>query len=102
MNEELEIEVGFTFEYDEFFDFVEADNPSLYETMFNQFKESNKHFYDNEKDFNNHYDVTDLFAFFREEYRIEFDIVWDKFKDSEYPHSHYLTTQEEYIVGDKK
>ena len=93
--DELEIEVGFTFEYEDFFDFVKAEKPNLYETMFNRFKESHKHFYANEKDFDNHYDLTDLFAFFREKYRIEFDIVWDKFKDSEYPHSHYLVPKDE-------
>ena len=88
--DELEIEVGFTFEYEDFFDFVKAEKPNQYEAMFNRFKESHKHFYDNEKDFDNPYDLTDLFAFFRETRRVVFHIVWDKFKDSEYPHSHYL------------
>ena len=44
---ELEIEVGFTFEYEDFFDFVKADNSWFYEHLFLRFKEEHKHFYDN-------------------------------------------------------
>lgn len=88
--DELEIEVGFTFEYEDFFDFVKADNSWFYEHLFLRFKEEHKHFYDNEKDFDNHYDLTDLFDFMREKHRFLFTSIWTKFKDSEYPHSHYL------------
>jgi hypothetical protein len=41
--DELEIEVGFTFEYEDFFDFVKAEKPNQYEAMFNRFKELHKH-----------------------------------------------------------
>jgi hypothetical protein len=90
--ETIKIQVGFEFEIIDFFDYVK-EHSTKFDTLMVGFKMSE---YYSEEEFPDYgFDFWDWHDFYKRFLSEDYEEMFDQFADSEYPHSHYLTTESE-------